>query len=47
MMGGVPRPTIATIVVGFGSWTLWRRWKSGWQLDASLVSQMQYQEGNN
>ncbi len=47
MMGGVPRPAIATIVVVFGTWTLWRRWKSGWQLGSSLVSQTQYQEGNN
>ncbi len=35
MMGGVPRPVIATIVVGYGTWTLWNRWKSGWELDAS------------
>ena len=33
MMGGVPRPIIATIIVTFGAWTLFRRWKSGWALD--------------
>ncbi len=37
MMGGVPRPVIATIVVVYGAWTLWKRWKSGWELDASLA----------
>jgi len=33
MMGGIPRPAIATIVLLFGAWTLWKRWKSGWALD--------------
>ncbi len=37
MMGGVPRPVIATIVIVYGTWTLWKRWKSGWELDASLA----------
>ena len=37
MMGGVPRPVVATIVVGYGAWTLWNRWRSGWELDASLA----------
>ena len=33
MMGGVPRPIIAMLVVVFGAYTLWRRWKSGWMLE--------------
>jgi putative tricarboxylic transport membrane protein len=37
MMGGLPRPVIATIVVVYGARTLWKRWKSGWELDASLA----------
>jgi putative tricarboxylic transport membrane protein len=32
MMGGVPRPIIATIIVGFGVYLLWRRSKDGWEL---------------
>ena len=45
MMGGVPRPVIATIVVVYGAWTLWKRWKSGWELDASLVEKHALSEG--
>lgn len=45
MMGGIPRPTIATIVIAFGAWTLWKRWKSGWQLDESLANRHQLREG--
>jgi putative tricarboxylic transport membrane protein len=33
MMGGIPRPIVATLVIAYGSWTLWKRWKSGWRLD--------------
>jgi putative tricarboxylic transport membrane protein len=33
MMGGVPRPILAALVAGFGLWTLYRRWRSGWRLD--------------
>ena len=45
MMGGVPRPIIATIVVAFGTWTLFRRWKSGWALDKTLSQERDYAEG--
>ncbi|MEQ9557256.1 MAG: tripartite tricarboxylate transporter permease [Rhodospirillales bacterium] len=34
MMGGVPRPLIACAVIALGAWTLYKRWKSGWSLDA-------------
>ena len=34
LMGGVARPVIAVIVLGFGAYTLWKRWKSGWKLTA-------------
>ena len=34
LMGGVARPVIAVIVLGFGVYTLWKRWKSGWKLTA-------------
>jgi len=34
LMGGVPRPVLATIVVGYGAYVLWRRWRSGWALTA-------------
>jgi hypothetical protein len=37
MMGGIPRPIIAAIIVIFGAYTLWRRWRSGWALDSSLA----------
>jgi len=33
MMGGVPRPLIACAVIALGTWTLYKRWKSGWSLD--------------
>ena len=33
-MGGVARPVIAIIVLGFGAYTLWKRWKSGWKIAA-------------
>ena len=35
MMGGVPRPVLATIVVGFGAYQLWRRWQNGWRFEAA------------
>jgi putative tricarboxylic transport membrane protein len=38
MMGGVPRPTIAVLIIVFGAWTLFKRWKSGWQLDSNAAS---------
>ena len=39
MMGGIPRPIIATIVVVFGAWTLFRRWQSGWALEETLAQE--------
>ncbi|MDA0304812.1 MAG: tripartite tricarboxylate transporter permease [Proteobacteria bacterium] len=35
MMGGVPRPIFATLVLCYGAWELWKRWKSGWKLPAA------------
>ncbi len=35
MMGGVPRPILATLLAGYGLWTLYRRWQGGWNLEAS------------
>ena len=35
MMGGVPRPILATLLAGYGLWTLYRRWQGGWQLETS------------
>ena len=32
MMGGLPRPILAAVVVALGAYTLWRRYRSGWQL---------------
>lgn len=45
MMGGVPRPMIATIVVAFGAWTLWKRWKSGWHLPKTDIPEHRLSEG--
>jgi putative tricarboxylic transport membrane protein len=44
MMGGIPRPVIATIVLGFGVYTLWRRWRSGWALPRIDAPQSRYSE---
>ena len=44
IMGGIPRPIIATIVVIFGAWTLIKRWRSGWSLDETLASSRGYNE---
>ncbi|MFK5980536.1 MAG: tripartite tricarboxylate transporter permease [Rhizobiaceae bacterium] len=30
MMGGIPRPTIAIGLIAFGVWTLFKRYKAGW-----------------
>ncbi len=35
MMGGIPRPILATLLAGYGLWTLYRRWQNGWQFEAS------------
>ena len=32
MMNGITRPVVATLVLVFGAYTLWQRWKSGWEL---------------
>ena len=32
MMDGIARPVVATLVLVFGAYTLWQRWKSGWEL---------------
>ncbi|MCH8002396.1 MAG: Tat pathway signal protein, partial [Proteobacteria bacterium] len=32
MMGGIPRPILATLVAAFGAYELWRRARNGWQL---------------
>jgi len=45
MMGGVPRPIIASIVVAFGAWTLFKRWQSGWELDTSEAPEHVLGEG--
>ena len=34
LMGGVARPVISIIVLGFGAYTLWKRWKTGWKIGA-------------
>jgi putative tricarboxylic transport membrane protein len=34
MMGGYTRPVIAGLVIVYGAWTLWRRYRSGWDLKA-------------
>ncbi len=33
MMGGIPRPILATLVAALGAYVLWRRARNGWQLD--------------
>lgn len=42
MMGGAPRPVIASVVVAFGAWILFKRWKSDWVLDGSLARDRAY-----
>ncbi len=34
MMGGYTRPVIAVLVIAYGGWTLWRRYRAGWALGA-------------
>ncbi|MDA1089342.1 MAG: tripartite tricarboxylate transporter permease [Proteobacteria bacterium] len=34
MMGGTFRPVLATIVIGFGAYQLWRRRQNGWRFEA-------------
>jgi putative tricarboxylic transport membrane protein len=33
MMGGVPRPVLATIIISYGAYTLWRRAQDGWHIE--------------
>ncbi len=35
MMGGVPRPVLATIVFGYGVYQLWRRAQNGWRFETA------------
>ena len=35
MMGGVPRPVLATIVLGFGAYQLWRHRQNGWRFETA------------
>jgi len=35
MMGGIPRPILATLLAGYGLWTLYKRWQNGWRFEAS------------
>jgi hypothetical protein len=34
MMGGITRPVLATVLIGFGAYQLWRRRQNGWRFDA-------------
>ncbi len=34
MMGGIARPVLATVLIGFGAYQLWRRRQNGWRFDA-------------
>jgi len=34
MMGGIPRPILATLLAGYGLWTLYKRWQNGWRFEA-------------
>jgi putative tricarboxylic transport membrane protein len=35
MMGGVPRPMLATVVAGYGAYQLWCRARNGWRLETT------------
>ncbi|MCH7865145.1 MAG: tripartite tricarboxylate transporter permease [Proteobacteria bacterium] len=35
MMGGIPRPVLATVMIGFGAYKLWRRKQNGWRFEAA------------
>jgi putative tricarboxylic transport membrane protein len=47
MMGGVPRTTLAAVVVLFGAYTLWRRQQAGWvfERDEEEIDEPQISEG--
>ena len=38
MMGGIPRTILATVVLAYGAFTLWRRVQDGWRLKAVVES---------
>ena len=35
MMGGVPRPMLATVLAGYGAYQLWCRARNGWRLETT------------
>ena len=35
MMGGIPRPVLAVVMIGFGAYQLWRRRQNGWRFEAA------------
>jgi hypothetical protein len=37
MMGGIPRPILASLVFALGAFILWRRARGGWQLPDTEV----------
>ncbi len=41
MMNGYARPGIGAALLAFGAWQVFKRWRGGWQLDDSLVQQIQ------
>jgi len=45
MMGGVTRPMIACTIVGYGIWTLFKRWQSDWELERVEAKKPRYTEG--
>ncbi len=36
MMGGIPRPVVATVVLAYGAFMLWRRARGGWRIETAL-----------
>ena len=44
MMGGIPRPVVATVVLVYGAFTLWRRARGGWRLEAELETALPLKE---
>jgi putative tricarboxylic transport membrane protein len=44
MMGGIPRPVVATVVLAYGAFTLWRRARGGWRLEAALETAVPLKE---
>lgn len=45
MMGGLPRPTLAGIVVLFGAYTLWKRAQNGWKIEPAKTDDATISEG--